>query len=122
MPDSVRDAISHNLRTYLSSTRLHLPIDSDELLRSILGSVPFVPGRQTLRLTDTAAFEALLESFAQSWEFGSLSVVRDESGCLSLIDAHVVPESLKKRKRSEDDEENIATTPGTKYFTCQNVF
>ncbi|KAJ7638541.1 MT-A70-domain-containing protein [Roridomyces roridus] len=109
--DELKAVASAALRSLFLSGKVSAPITASQLL---IRAIPLSTGPR-FRLTDLSRFESILESFAASWEHGTLSVSRG-NGELTVMDVTfnnsgvLLGQSLhpRKRKRVVDEEADSA--------------
>jgi mRNA (2'-O-methyladenosine-N6-)-methyltransferase len=124
--EQFRSLVSDTLYSLFSSSKVHTPIGSLELLStSIATDLGSTPGDSTtlpkarFRLTDRSRFECAIEALAKHWERGSISITRDESG-VTVTDVHLGSSSsaettarvIGKRKRVKDEDADSAAGSG----------
>jgi mRNA (2'-O-methyladenosine-N6-)-methyltransferase len=124
--EQFRILVSDTLYFLFSSSKIHTPVGSLELLSSaITTDLRSTPGDSTtpstprFRLTDRSRFEFAIEALAKHWERGSISVIRDDSG-VTVTDVHLGSSSsaepttriIGKRKRVKDEEADSAAGSG----------
>ncbi|KAH9921280.1 MT-A70-domain-containing protein [Amylocystis lapponica] len=127
--DKLRIVASSALRTLFSTHKVTAPISAFELLTHIIAAGPphagLLPGPDpppTFRLIDLAQFESALESFADAWDHGRISVLREaRDGSLTVMEVHLgdaykgapspslFPQG-RKRKRVVDEEADSAAS------------
>ncbi|KAH8113355.1 MT-A70-domain-containing protein [Phellopilus nigrolimitatus] len=111
--DELKQLASRNLQELVSAGAMQTPISAFELLAKFISS-PVVPSSRgpSFRLTDLCKLEGILEEFAESWDAGVISVLRDDNG-LSLMQVNLDAKLLdasnpKKRKRLVDEDADSA--------------
>src|SRR5260370_1651306 len=129
--EQFRTLVSDTLYTLFSSSKIHTPVGSLELLSSALtanlGSIPSdsipsdstTPSKPKFRLTERSRFECAIEALAKHWERGSISAIRDDSG-VTVTDVHLGSSSsaepttrvIGKRKRVRDEDADSAAGSG----------
>ena len=126
--EQFRTLVSDTLYSLFSSSKIHTPIGSLELLSSAISanlkSTPndsdsTAPSKPRFRLTDRSRFEWAIEALAKHWERGSITVIRDESG-VTVTDVHLGSSSnaessmrvIGKRKRVRDEDADSAAGSG----------
>jgi mRNA (2'-O-methyladenosine-N6-)-methyltransferase len=124
--EQFRTLVSDTLYSLFSSSKIHTPVESLELLSSaITTDLRSTPGDSTtlskprFRLTDRSRFEYAIEALAKHWERGSISVIRDDSG-VTVTDVHLGSSSSAepatrvtgKRKRIKDEDADSAAGSG----------
>ena len=124
--EQFRSLVSDTLYSLFSSSKVHTPIGSLELLSTSiatdLGSTPrdstTLP-KARFRLTDRSRFECAIEALAKHWERGSISITRDENG-VTVTDVHLgsgssaetIARVIGKRKRVKDEDADSAAGSG----------
>ena len=105
---------SRNLQELVKSNSLQTPITAFELLARFI-SLPVVSPENgvNFRLTDLRKLEVILEQLADNWDAGSLSVLRDSDGGLSVMQIqlesiHSEASKSRKRKRYVDEDADSA--------------
>ncbi|KAH9963138.1 MT-A70-domain-containing protein [Russula dissimulans] len=121
-----RNLVSDTLYSLFSSSKIHTPIGSLELLSTaITADLRPTQGEQTtlpiprFRLTDRSRFECAIEALAKHWDRGSISIIRDESG-VTVTDVHLGSSNsaeatacvIGKRKRVKDEDADSAAGSG----------
>lgn len=118
--DKLKIVASSALQSLFASKKVVAPISAFDLLTRVIASGPppsgLLPGPgppPRFRLTDRTRFEAILESLAQSWDHGHISVSREEpDGGLTVMDVQLgTPGGLalgRKRKRVVDEDADSA--------------
>ena len=111
---------SGTINALFSSGKVSTPIGSMDLLTRVIahgpppGLLPSPPPR--FRLTDLSKFDSILENLSQNWEYGTISVTRDDAG-LTVMDISLgSPGSVnplatltsRKRKRVVDEDADSA--------------
>ena len=111
---------SGTINALFSSGKVSTPIGSMDLLTRVIangpppGLLPSPPPR--FRLTDLSKFDSILENLSQNWEYGTISVTRDDVG-LTVMDISLgSPGSVnplatltsRKRKRVVDEDADSA--------------
>ncbi|KIJ70592.1 hypothetical protein HYDPIDRAFT_105327 [Hydnomerulius pinastri MD-312] len=101
--------ISPALRDAYSSGKILPPISSMDLLLWLISSKVTTTSSTPLRLTDQPRLEPVLETLANRWDYGTLSLSRD-NGSLTVMDIHLGNTHAeianpRKRKRASVDEE-----------------
>ena len=124
--EQFRSLVSDTLYSLFSSSKVHPPIGSLELLSTTIATdLGSTPGDSTtlpkarFRLTDRSRFECAIEALAKHWERGSISITRDESG-VTVTDVHLGSSSsaettgrvIGKRKRVKDEDADSAAGSG----------
>lgn len=124
--EQFRTLVSDTLYSLFSSSKIHTPVGSLELLSSaITASLKSAPSDSTtppkprFRLTDRSRFECAIEALAKHWESGSITVIRDDSG-VTVTDVHLGSSSITepptrvigKRKRVRDEDADSAAGSG----------
>ncbi|CCM03411.1 uncharacterized protein FIBRA_05542 [Fibroporia radiculosa] len=109
------------LHTLFSSCKVTAPISSFDLLTHVITS-PTGPllspeSAPPFRLTDISRFEAILESLSEAWDYGQISVMRENrDGELMVIDVQLGDSQSggaarmqgRKRKRVVDEDADSA--------------
>jgi mRNA m6A methyltransferase catalytic subunit len=124
--EQFRNLVSETLFSLFSSSRIHTPLGSLELLSTAIaadlasttGDSP-PPRKPRFRLTDHCRFEGAIEALAKHWERGTISIIRDESG-VTVTDVHLGSSSnaemaarvIGKRKRVKDEDADSAAGSG----------
>ena len=122
--EQFRNLVSEALYSLFSSSRIHTPLGSLELLSTAIAA-DLTTGDSTasrkprFRLTDCSRFECAIEALAKHWERGSISIIRDESG-VTVTDVHLGSSSnaettarvIGKRKRVKDEDADSAAGSG----------
>ncbi|KAH7887995.1 MT-A70-domain-containing protein [Phlebopus sp. FC_14] len=103
--DELVAVVSPALRDVFDSGEISPPASSMDLLLCLISS-KVVRG---LRLTDLTRLESITEALSSHWDFGTLSISR-ENGILTIVDVHIGSASSdtvnpRKRKRPPVDEE-----------------
>jgi len=121
-----RNLVSDTLYTLFSSSKVHTPIGSLELLSTGITtdllptqSDQTTPPKPRFRLTDRSRFECAIEALAKHWDRGSVSIIRDESG-VTVTDVHIGSSNsaeatarvIGKRKRVKDEDADSAAGSG----------
>lgn len=121
--DKLKLVVSTALRNLFSSYKVTAPISSFDLLTHVIAAGPPPPGLfpgpdppPSLRLTDLARFEAILENLAEAWAHGRISVIRETLGDLTVMEVHLGDAALasssyshgRKRKRVVDEDADSA--------------
>ena len=124
--EQFRSLVSDTLYSLFSSSKIHTPVGSLELLSSAITAnlkrTPndsTAPSKPMFRLTDRSRFECAIEAFAKHWERGSITVIRDDSG-VTVTDVHLGSSSITeppmrvigKRKRVRDEDADSAAGSG----------
>jgi len=124
--EQFRSLVSDTLYSLFSSSKIHTPIGSLELLSTAIATdLESTSGDSTtlpkarFRLTDRSRFEWAIEALAKHWERGSISITRDESG-VTVTDVHLGSSSsaettarvIGKRKRVKDEDADSAAGSG----------
>lgn len=124
--EQFRNLVSDTLYSLFSSSKIHTPVGSLELLSTAisadLGSTPsgsMASPKPKFRLTDCSRFECAIDSLAKHWDRGSISIVRDDSG-VTVTDVHLGLTSnteattrvTGKRKRVKDEDADSAAGSG----------
>jgi mRNA (2'-O-methyladenosine-N6-)-methyltransferase len=126
--EQFRTLVSDTLYSLFSSSQIHTPVGSLDLLSSAIAanlkSAPSdstAPSKPNFRLTDRSPFECAIESLAKHWERGSITVIRDDSG-VTVTDVHLGSSSstepptptrvIGKRKRVRDEDADSAAGSG----------
>ncbi|THH05118.1 hypothetical protein EW145_g5023 [Phellinidium pouzarii] len=110
--DRLKQLASRNLRELLVSGAVQVPISAFGLLTKFI-SLPTATDSPTFRLTDLNKLETILEELAESWDYGSITVLRDDSG-LSLMQVVAIDANqneaynTRKRKRHVDEDADSA--------------
>jgi mRNA (2'-O-methyladenosine-N6-)-methyltransferase len=120
--EQFRNLVSDSLYSLFSSTKIHTPVSSLELLSAVicadLGSTaPSATPR--FRLTDRSRLEVAIDALAKRWDRGFISIVRDDSG-LTVTDVQLGSSSntestarvTGKRKRVRDEDADSAAGSG----------
>ena len=117
--EQFRNLVSDSLYSLFSSSKIHTPVSSLELLSAAisadLGSAP----TPRFRLTDRSRFEYAIDALAKRWDRGSISIVRDDSG-VTVTDVQLGSSSntettsrvTGKRKRVKDEDADSAAGSG----------
>lgn len=103
--DALKQRVSNDLQGLLKHDAILTPIDSFALLSKLIALPHASTGTPALRLTDQRKLERILEDLAESWDAGTLSVLRDQSG-FSLMSASLKsnrPEHRKRKRRIDED-------------------
>lgn len=120
--EQFRDLVSDTLYSLFSSSKIHTPVGSLELLSAAisadLGSTA-TSATPRFRLTDCSRFEYAIDALAKRWDRGSISIVRDDSG-LTVTDVQLGSSSntesptrvTGKRKRVRDEDADSAAGSG----------
>lgn len=124
--EQFRSLVSDTLYSLFSSSKIHTPIGSLELLstsiatdlESTSGDLTTLP-KARFRLTDRSRFEWAIEALAKHWERGSISITRDDGG-VTVTDVHLGSSSsaettarvIGKRKRVKDEDADSAAGSG----------
>lgn len=105
---------SRNIQELVKSRNLETPLTAFELLGRLI-SLPAVSPASGInfRLTDLRKLEDILEQLAESWDAGSLSVLRDDDGTLSIMQIQLESnrsdaQKSRKRKRYVDEDADSA--------------
>ncbi|GBE79234.1 MT-A70-domain-containing protein [Sparassis crispa] len=124
--DKLKVVASSALSNLFSTHKVHTPISAFDLLTRIIASGPppagLLPGPEippSFRLTDLSRFEAILEGFAEEWNFGLVEVSREErDGGLTVMDvqlgeagqqqARAVAQSRKRKRVVDEDADSAA--------------
>jgi mRNA (2'-O-methyladenosine-N6-)-methyltransferase len=124
--EQLRILVSDTLYSLFSSSKIHTPVGSLELLSSAitasLKSTPSdstAPSKPSFRLTDRSRFECAIEALAKHWERGSITVIRDDSG-VTVTDIRLGSSNITepptrvigKRKRVRDEDADSAAGSG----------
>jgi mRNA (2'-O-methyladenosine-N6-)-methyltransferase len=126
--EQFRTLVSDTLHSLFSSSKIHTPVGSLELLSTAIAadlgctasaSDSTSPPKPRFRLTDRSRFEGVIEALAKRWERGSISIIRDENG-VTVTDVHLGPGSSAentarvtgKRKRVRDEDADSAAGSG----------
>jgi len=124
--EQFRNLVSETLCSLFSSSRIHTPLGSLELLSTAIAADlasttgdSTAPRKPRFRLTDRSRFECAIEALAKHWERGSISIIRDESG-VTVTDVHLGSSSnaettarvIGKRKRVKDEDADSAAGSG----------
>ena len=124
--EQFKTLVSDTLYSLFSSSKIHTPVGSLELLSSAitanLKSTPSdstAPLKPRFRLTDRSRFECAIEALAKHWERGSITIIRDDSG-VTVTDVHLGSSSITepptrvtgKRKRVRDEDADSAAGSG----------
>jgi mRNA m6A methyltransferase catalytic subunit len=123
--EQFRTLVSDTLYTLFSSSKIHTPVGSLELLSSAITaslkspSDSTAPPKPKFRLTDRSRFERAIEALSKHWENGSITVIRDDSG-VTVTDVHLGSGSVTepptriigKRKRVRDEDADSAAGSG----------
>ncbi|KAL6306689.1 MT-A70-domain-containing protein [Sparassis latifolia] len=124
--DKLKVVASSALSNLFSTHKVHTPISAFDLLTRIIASGPPLAGLllgleipPSFRLTDLSRFEAILEGFAEEWNFGLVEVSREErDGGLTVMDvqlgeagqqqARAVAQSRKRKRVVDEDADSAA--------------
>ena len=111
---------SGTINDLFSSRKISTPISSMDLLTRVIANGPSLglqpSSAPRFRLTDLSKFDSILENLSQDWEYGTISVTRDDVG-LTVMDVHLASlESVnplaaltsRKRKRVVDEDADSA--------------
>ncbi|KAI9507701.1 MT-A70-domain-containing protein [Russula earlei] len=124
--EQFRNLVSDTLYSLFSSSSIHTPVGSLELLSNAIttdlgptAGDPATPQKPRFRLTDRSRFENAIEALAKNWERGSVSIIRDESG-VTVTDVHLGSVNgaeaparvIGKRKRVKDEDADSAAGSG----------
>lgn len=126
--EQFRTLVSDTLYTLFSSSNIHTPVGSLELLSSAitanLNSTPSdstAPSNPRFRLTDGSRFECAIEALSKNWERGTITVIRDDSGVTvtdvrlgssSITEPQTPTRVIGKRKRVRDEDADSAAGSG----------
>ena len=120
--EQFRNSVSDSLYSLFSSSKIHTPVSSLELLSAAicadLGSTA-TPATIRFRLTDRSRFEHAIDALAKRWDRGFISIVRDDSGVTvtdvqlgSSSNTESTPRVTGKRKRVKDEDADSAAGSG----------
>ncbi len=121
--EQFRNLVSDSLYSLLSSSIIHTPVSSLELLSAAIsadfGSTESASALPRFRLTDRSRFEYALDALAKRWDKGFISIVRDDSG-VTVTDVQLGSSSntetttrvTGKRKRVKDEDADSAAGSG----------
>jgi mRNA (2'-O-methyladenosine-N6-)-methyltransferase len=121
--EQFRNLVSDSLYSLFSSSKIHTPVSSLELLSAAisadLGSTSATSATPRFRLTDCSRFECAIDALAKRWDRGSISIVRDDSG-VTVTDVQLGSSSntesttrvTGKRKRVKDEDADSAAGSG----------
>ncbi|KAH9045631.1 MT-A70-domain-containing protein [Lactarius pseudohatsudake] len=121
--EQFRNLVSDSLYSLFSSSKIHIPVSSLELLSAAIsadfGSTSAAPATPRFRLTDCSRFECAIDALAKRWDKGSISIVRDDSG-VAVTDVQLGSSSntdttarvTGKRKRVKDEDADSAAGSG----------
>ena len=124
--EQFRNLVSDTLYSLFSSSKIHTPVGSLELLSTAISAdLASTPGvsiaspKPRFRLTDRSRFENAIDALAKHWDRGSISIVRDDSG-VTVTDVHLGSTSntetttrvTGKRKRVRDEDADSAAGSG----------
>lgn len=118
--EQFRNQVSDTLYSIFSSSKIHTPVGSLELLSiAITAQFRSTPPKPRFRLTDRSRFECAIEALAKHWERGSISIIRDDSG-VTVTDVHLgssggtetTARIIGKRKRVKDEDADSAAGSG----------
>ena len=76
--DALKQRVSNDLQGLLKHDAILTPIDSFALLSKLIALPHASTSTPALRLTDQRKLERILEDLAESWDAGTLSVLRDQ--------------------------------------------
>lgn len=103
--DALKQRVSIDLQSLLQIDAILTPISSFALLAKLIALPHPSTSASALRLTDQHKLERILEDLAETWNAGTLSVLRDQSG-LSLMSASLKsgrPEHRKRKRKIDED-------------------
>lgn len=107
--EELKQATSRHLQELFSDGKVQAPISAFDLLVQFISLPSASSSKPAFRLTDLHKLEEVLEELSESWDAGSLSVLRDDDG-LTLM--HVQLETngavCRKRKRHVDEDADSA--------------
>ena len=109
--DDLKKSLSNALHHLISSERIHPPISSLALLGHIIALGASKPEYANFRLTDLHKLEACLEELGETWEAGSLDIIKDDGGLSVMrvkLDSAGTDKQIKKRKRPVDEDADSA--------------
>ena len=117
--EQFRDLVSDSLYSLFSSSKIHTPVSSLELLSAAISADLATSATPRFRLTDRSRFEYAIDALAKRWDRGSISIVRDDSG-LTVTDVQLGSSSntestarvTGKRKRVRDEDADSAAGSG----------
>jgi hypothetical protein len=124
--EQFRNLVSDTLYSLFSSSKIHTPVGSLELLSAAISADlrPTPDGsmaspKPRFRLTDCSRFEYAIDALAKHWDRGSVTIVRDDSG-VTVTDVHLGSTSntetaarvTGKRKRVKDEDADSAAGSG----------
>ncbi|KAH9050023.1 MT-A70-domain-containing protein [Lactarius hengduanensis] len=121
--EQFRNLVSDSLYSLFSSSKIHIPVSSLELLSAAIsadfGSTSAASATPRFRLTDCSRFECAIDALAKRWDRGSISIVRDDSG-VAVTDVQLGSSSntettarvTGKRKRVKDEDADSAAGSG----------
>lgn len=119
--DQLKLVASATINVIFSTGKIYAPISSMDLLSRVISSGP-PPGLLPIetppprfRLIDLPKFESILEDLSQSWDYGAISLRRDD-GVLTVMDVHLgsqvsgsaLAALTRKRKRVVDEDADSA--------------
>jgi mRNA (2'-O-methyladenosine-N6-)-methyltransferase len=126
--EQFRTLVSDTLYSLFSSSKIHTPVGSLDLLSSAITanlnptpSDSTAPSKPRFRLTDRSRFECAIEALAKHWERGSITVIRDDSGVtvtdvrlgsISSTEPPTPTRVIGKRKRVRDEDADSAAGSG----------
>ncbi|KAI0370210.1 MT-A70-domain-containing protein [Pilatotrama ljubarskyi] len=125
--DKIKLVVSTALHSLFSTNAVSAPITAFDLLTRVIASPPrsgLLPGTEPvpkLRLTDLSRFERILERLSENWDYGKITLAREDGGGeLTIMDvrlgaAHESPSARgqpspvrRKRKRVVDEDDDSA--------------
>lgn len=121
--EQFRNLVSDSLYSLFSSSKIHTPVSSLELLSAAisadLGSTATTSPTPRFRLTDRSRFEYAIDALAKRWDRGTISIVRDDCG-VTVTDVQLGSSSntetttrvTGKRKRVKDEDADSAAGSG----------
>lgn len=119
MLDDQLQVLTSSALCHLFSQQKLVPITASELLVRVIAFKPpkgliTTAQQPRFKLTDLARFESILESLANTWDGGDLSLIRD-NGELTIVDVTLTCQTgptdssnSRKRKRVIDEEADSA--------------
>ena len=120
--EQFRNLVSDSLYSLFSSSKIHTPASSLELLSAAISAdlvSTATSATPRFRLTDRSRFECAIDALAKRWDRGYISIVRDDSG-VTVTDIQLGSSSntesttrvTGKRKRVKDEDADSAAGSG----------
>ena len=122
--DKLKLVASSTIRTLFSTEAVETPISSFDLLARVISAGPpsgILPDHEkppTFRLTQLLLFNRIVEALAENWDFGKITVGREDNGELIVLDVRLGESSKdpkspytphgRKRKRIVDEDADSA--------------